>query len=379
MSAPRVLITGGAGFVGLTIVQQLVERHSDWKLIVVDINPLDDEYAFKNGIDFVKIDLKDEYQCMQAVRDAQPTLVIHTAGRVPGGLTRYGRRGRDAVWDINVEGTRNMLKASKENGAQAFIYTGSCTSVTDDLDHEYPNFDETVPFPKKLLVYGETKVKDPGIGYTYRSINYVQAAAEELVIAANSEKMATCSLRPSTICGRNDYQLVPSIQACIEKWETPFVIGNDDNLYDFTFVDNVAHAHVLAAENLLTTKTAAGEAILISNDQPITFRDFMLAIWAQFDHVPPFVVTIPPFLAHFYGAVCEWLAWLRGRKTTLSRGSVKDAMGTRYANLDKARRLLGYAPIVDMWDAVRISCDALKIRMGTKMEPARSDGWGHTY
>lgn len=192
--------------------------------------------------------------------------------------------------------------------------------------------------------------------------------------------MATCALRPSVILGREDYQLVPSIQACIEKGETPFVIGSGDNLYDFTFVDNVAHAHVLAAENLLSTKSVAGEAILISNDQPITFRDFMLAIWAQFDHVPPFALSIPAPLATFYGLVLEWAAWTRGAKTTVCRGSVKDALGTRYANLDKAKQLLGYAPIVDIWDGVRISCDALKERIKeSKGQALRSDGWGHAY
>lgn len=211
-------------------------------------------------------------------------------------------------------------------------------------------------------------------------VNFRQAEAEKLVMAANSEKMATCSLRPSVILGREDYQLVPSIQACIEKRETPFIIGDGNNLYDFTFVDNVAHAHVLAAENLLTTKTVAGEVILISNDQPITFRDFMLSIWAQFDHVPPFTISIPAPLATFYGLLCEWVAWLRGAKTTVCKGSVKDALGTRYADLTKAKKILGYAPIVDMWDGVRISCDSLKKRISdSKGEVVRSDGWGHTY
>lgn len=208
----------------------------------------------------------------------------------------------------------------------------------------------------------------------------MQAAAEKLVLDANTEKLTTCSLKPSVILGRDDYQLVPSIHACIGKGETPFIIGNGNNLYDFTFVDNVAHAHVLAVENLFTTKTAAGEAILISNDQPITFRDFMLAIWAQFDHVPVFSINIPAPLATLFGSITEWTAWLSGSKTTLCRGSVKDALGTRYASQEKARRLLGYEPIVDIWDGVRISCDALKERIARRQSEARrKDSWGHEY
>lgn len=185
--------------------------------------------------------------------------------------------------------------------------------------------------------------------------------------------MATCSLRPSTILGRDDYQLVPAIQACIEKFETPFIIGSGNNLYDFTYVENVAQAHVLAVENLLSTRTAAGEAILISNDQPITFRDFMLAIWAHWDHTPPFEVVIPARLAWAVGAVCEAVGWMTGTRTTLCRGSVKDAIGTRYCSQEKAQRLLGYHPKVDLWEGLRISCDVSTHTSSFRHRPANND------
>lgn len=187
----------------------------------------------------------------------------------------------------------------------------------------------------------------------------MQALAEPHVLAANAPGFATCTLRPSTIMGREDYQLVPAIHACIDKFETPWIIGTDDNLYDFTFVDNVAHAHVLAVDNLLTTQTAAGEAIFISNNQPVTFRDFMKAIWGQFGHKPPFEMRIPTPLAWFVGLSAEVYhkAFVRSGKATLSRGSVRDAMQTAYSNQTKAQQLLGYWPVVDIWDGVRISCD----------------------
>lgn len=184
-----------------------------------------------------------------------------------------------------------------------------------------------------------------------------QARAEELVLATNDEKLATCVLRPSVILGPGDYNLIPSIHACIAKGETPYLIGTGDNLFDFAVVDNVAYAHVLAVRNLLSTKFAAGQAFFISNDSPITFRDFMLAVWAQFDHTPPFTVRIPARVAGFMGYLAEWHTRITGSKTTLCRGSVKDAVGTRYANIDKAKRLLGYTPKVALWDGVRISCD----------------------
>lgn len=169
--------------------------------------------------------------------------------------------------------------------------------------------------------------------------------------------MATCSLRPSVLCGPGDYQLVPAIHACIEKWETPFIIGDGLNLWDVTYVTNIADAHVLAAENLSSSKTAAGEAFFIQNNEPITFRDFCLAIWAHFGHIPPFEITIPESLAFFAGMVSECATWVTGTATTLSRGSVRDACSVRYAKGNKAKDILGYEARVGIVDAVRLSCE----------------------
>ena len=164
---PRVLITGGSGFVGATIVQLLHRVHPGWIITVLDIKP---RAAGKWGpeipnadenIDFIEASVTDFEAVKRAIEQARPTVFVHTAGLVPGGLDRYSQKNREGVFRVNVEGTRNVLAAAKELGVKCFVYTGSCTSITDDLDHEYPNFNESVPFPDKSLVYGESKVLQP--------------------------------------------------------------------------------------------------------------------------------------------------------------------------------------------------------------------------
>lgn len=173
--------------------------------------------------------------------------------------------------------------------------------------------------------------------------------------------MATCSLRPSVLTGPGDYQLLPAIHACIAKGETPWVVGNGRNYWDVTLVQNVADAHVLAVENLVSsTKTAAGEAFFIQNNEPITFRDFCLTIWRNFGHIPPFTVHIPESLAWLVGLVAECYTWLTGTPTTLSRGSVNDACHMRYASGDKARRILGYEARLGLEEGIRLSCEVCK-------------------
>ncbi|KAJ5236218.1 hypothetical protein N7489_006309 [Penicillium chrysogenum] len=111
-------------------------------------------------------------------------------------------------------------------------------------------------------------------------------------------------------------------------------------------------------ENLLTSRTAAGEAFFIQNNEPIVFRDFCLATWAHFGHVPPFEMHIPKSLAYFAGLACETVTWLMGTTTTLSRGSVRDACATRYASGNKAKEILGYEARIGIEEAIRLSCEA---------------------
>lgn len=172
----------------------------------------------------------------------------------------------------------------------------------------------------------------------------------------------TCSLRPSVTIGPGDSHTVRIIHACIAKGETPFVIGSGLNMYDFAWVGNIADAHVLAVENLLGPKTAAGQAFFLSNGEPVPFRDFCRAVWAQFGHVPPFEVRIPKAVAWFTGYMLEWVTWLTGTDATIRRGSVKDYCMEAYANLDKARRVLGYRPRVGLDEAVEISCRVSSVR-----------------
>ena len=177
------------------------------------------------------------------------------------------------------------------------------------------------------------------------------------MLGASSKHFATCAFRPSILFGPGDHLLVPQIHELIVKGETPYVIGDGDNLWDLAYVGNIADAHVLAVENLISSKTAAGQAFLLSNEEPIAFRDLCLAIWANFGHYPPFEVRIPFSIAYLAGYIAEWLTLITGTPFSLSRGSVLDACATRYWSGAKARRVLGYKPRVGLEEGLRISCN----------------------
>lgn len=367
----RILVTGGSGFLGNACISAIQEAHPTWTIISLDLKP----HKTQQHTQFIHADITSIQETHDAILKANPDAIIHTAGWVPNGLKRYSSNPalRAQVFAINVQGTRNVVAAAKQTHCRALVHTSSCTVLSDDLAHDYPNMHEDIPTGNATLSYGASK-----------------AVAEPVVLEANSERMATCALRPATIIGPGDnFGVVAAIHNCIAKGETPFVIGDGDNMYDFVYITNVADAHLLALENLLahqsgsplrkspdaTTadekngnlvemdgvlekgESAAGKAFFISNQEPVYFRDFMLAIWAHWGHYPPFTVKVPGQIAWFAGLIADIVTWWTGAEPTLGRGSVSDALGTRYSNNARAKRVLGYVPRVGFVDAVRLACE----------------------
>lgn len=151
----RVLVTGGTGFVGSFIVNALLEKHPDWEVIILDLIIPD---LPKENVKYEKGSVTEMAALESVFERIKPNVVVHTAGIVPELAKRYTREDERRVYHVNVTGTQNMLQVAKEHGAEAFVWTGSCTAVIDDMRREYRNIDESVPTSTNSLIYGESKV-----------------------------------------------------------------------------------------------------------------------------------------------------------------------------------------------------------------------------
>jgi sterol-4alpha-carboxylate 3-dehydrogenase (decarboxylating) len=340
MEQTNVLITGGCGFLGTAIVSALLKTNR-FSITAVDINPPSlGSSTFPTKVRYVRADVLDPEALQKVFDEAKPAIVIHTVGVYPLGTARYSMKGSDPVFKINIEGTRNVLQASLSCGAKGLVYTSSITVVCDVLTEDFKNVDETWPTNRANTSYGQSK-----------------AIAEALVLAANTTTFSTCALRSAPIFGPNDNTVIPTIHGLIGVYQTPFILGEATNLQDYVYVDNVADAHVLAVSNLLNSQTAAGQAMFITNGEPVTLRNLCLAIWKEFGHVPKFEVRIPEGVAWWMGWAAEWGSWVTGTEASLSRGVVSDGCRVRYVSIGKARGLLGYRPRVGLAEGVRISCE----------------------
>ncbi|PKY07142.1 C-3 sterol dehydrogenase/C-4 decarboxylase [Aspergillus campestris IBT 28561] len=374
-----VLVVGGCGFLGWHIVDQLLNFPSEndpsvalpkpsgdprfeypklserypknvAKVAVVDLRTTNNRLP---GADYYDGDITSVESMLDVFRAVKPDVVIHTA--TPSVLDG----NKPLLRKVNVDGTKTLLEvAGGAHGdwgskCKAFVYTSS-SSVVHDTQSDLINVTEEWPYvrgERQLEYYSETK-----------------ADAEELVLKynrASPTKMLTCAIRPAGIYGEKDTTFTFKILEHASKASRTVLrmqLGSNNNLFDFTYVGNVAYSHMLAAYRLLATHTRYesgqgdlldyeridGEAFNITNDHPVYFWDMTHAAWALTDRVvePQDVYELPEGLLGPIGGLAESVMGLFGKTPRLTSRMVRYSCMTRYYSCDKAKWRLGYKPIV---------------------------------
>lgn len=141
---------------GAAVIRTLQQRHPDWIIHNLDLKlPRVDQQVL-----FDTADITSKADVDAVFAKVKPDVVVHTAGIVPSGEKRYNtsKEVRDWVFGINLGGTQNVMSAAKEHGCKAMVFTSSCTVVSDDLEHDYPYMDETLPVGNATVPYGQSKV-----------------------------------------------------------------------------------------------------------------------------------------------------------------------------------------------------------------------------
>ena len=350
ISLGHVLITGGSGFLGHHIVKLLSSRKACSKLTVLDLKKPENPVS---GVDYQNGDLTDYDAMLSLLQKLKPDAVIHTAGPV------HTTKSKDMMYKVNVDGTKNLVRASRETGVKAFVYTSSA-SVIHDTKSDLVNANEDYP-----LVMGKNQPE-------YYTTTKAQAEMHVLASnrAASHPKFLTAALRPSAMFGEGDVQLLPPGLSAYYRGQTKVQIGRNENLFDFTEITNVAHAHHLCLAGLLATRDREdkggakpldhekvdGEAFFITNDSPVYFFDFARMVWAAAgDKTQPSQVwSLSKDLGLLIATIMEVVFWvMRWGKPNLTRQQVQYTCMTRYFNIDKAKMRLAYLPVVEMNEGIR--------------------------
>ncbi|KAJ2158061.1 erg26, C-3 sterol dehydrogenase [Coemansia sp. RSA 552] len=330
------LVIGGEGFLGRAIVDALTERRratgSRDELRVLDIrcnHPDDHEVRFFQG------DICNRADVEKALNadGHTATVVFHTASPIMKAPETLHTR-------VNVEGTRVVLDVCRKAGVDKLVYTSSASVVYSGKALEY--VDESIGYAEPFAdYYSETK-----------------AIAEKMVLEHNDKYgMRTAVLRPSGIFGPGDRQTTPGALLAQRK-NIPVLIqvGNNTALFDFTYVGNLADAHLLCADRLYDDNVS-GQVFFITNDEPTGMWSFMRLLWAQVGDTRGPKLIIPTLVATIILGLLRILAAVR-----IIRHEVPFVFGMtftpRYFNITKAKKYLGYKPRVPYSEGVPIAVNA---------------------
>jgi nucleoside-diphosphate-sugar epimerase len=287
-SLPHLFLTGGSGFIGSRIVEELLANDSPLKpskISVFDTKPY--EGVQHEIVEFIQGDVRDYTAIEKASKNAD--IAIHSAA-----IIDWGTKSKQEVLDINVEGTKNMIKACKTNNIKNLLYTSSLDAVFRGST-PLVDIDETLPYPTTHpTIYCESK-----------------KLGELAILEAHSTDLKTCILRPSDVYGEADPYHIDSL---IDMANSGFYVrlGNGSSKCQHVYVGNMAYAHVLAANALWNNnKKVEKEIYFITDGKGANFFKFFDQIVEGVGYkIFPKNAWIPKKLAYSIGSISEGIAVL---------------------------------------------------------------------
>lgn len=297
------LITGGAGFIGSNIVSELVK--CGCRIRVIDnlsTGRIENISEHIQDIDFINGDIRN----LETVRTAMKEIdyVLHEAA-----LPSVPRSVADPIASVenNVNGTLNVLVAARDTGVKRLVYASS-SSVYGDTK-VLPKSEDMVPKP--LSPYATSKLSGE-----YLCKNFYQLYGLE-----------TVALRYFNVFGpRQDpasqyAAVIPKFMALLRQNESPQVYGDGEQTRDFTYVQNVVTANLLAC----VAPNASGEVMNIACGERISLNQLLGTVNKLLEtNIQPTYVAPRP-------------------------GDVKDSL----ADVSKAKSILGYRPSVEVREGLK--------------------------
>ncbi|MFT3928286.1 MAG: NAD-dependent epimerase/dehydratase family protein [Myxococcales bacterium] len=315
---PLCVVTGGAGFLGRSIVKYLLDQGYRVRVFDRAGHPdLDPRAELFLG------DVRNRDEVRRAFAGAGT--VFHTASIIylAGVASAKTRR---QVFDVNVGGTQNVIDACLECGVPRLVHTSTNNVV---FDRELVDSDERAAYAKRWIdLYTETKM-----------------LSERAVLAEGRRgKLRTCALRPGGIWA--PYGGGVMIDKVLDQIAQGTLIARigAGGLADNTHVENLCEAELLAARALLEKpELVSGEAYFITDGEPMDPVDWFAPLVEGLGAKLP-TRRLPASVMYGLGYACEWAARWGKKAPLLTRVEVLKVTRRHSFRIDKAREHLGYTP-----------------------------------
>ena len=309
----KVLVTGGAGFIGSNLCEKLLELN--YYVVCLDnfsTGKRENIAPFLNNPDFFLIegDIRNLETCRRAVENVEYVLHEAALGSVPRSI-------KDPVTsnEVNVSGFLNMLIAARDAKVKRFIYAASSSTYGDS--QKLPKVEDVIGKP--LSPYAVTKY-----------VNELYAG-----VFAKTYGMETVGLRYFNVFGKRQdpdgayAAVIPLFVKKLINHESPVINGNGEYSRDFTYVKNVVQMNLLAMEetnqNVINQvyNTAFGERTTLNQ-----LVEYLIEFLSEFDKT---IADIEPV----YG---------QNRA-----GDIPHSL----ASIEKAKKMLNYNPLYSMREGLK--------------------------
>ncbi len=319
----HALVTGAAGFLGRYIVEQLLARGEQVRAMC---RRPDAELTAK-GAEVFLCDIRNAEAVAQAAAGVE--VVFHAAG-VAGIWGPW-----EHFYAVNTLGTRNVIEACRKASVQRLVYTSS-PSVTFNGQAQCA-VDESEPYPERWLCHYQ----------------HTKAMAEQEVLAATGDRLATCALRPHLIWGPRDTQLIPRLLERARQGKLRRV-GDGSNLIDTVYVENAAAAHVQAADALWPGSPVAGKTYFITQGEPVACWEWIDRL-LELHELPPVRKSISTGTAWRVGAVLETIWNTLGLRSDppMTRFLAAQLGRPHYFRIERAWHDFGYHPLISTEEGLR--------------------------
>lgn len=300
----KVLITGGAGFIGSNLCEYFLSK--DYYVVCLDNFATGhkkniDNFLLSNKFQLIEGDIRDIEVCKKAVIGVDYILHQAALGSVPRSL-------KDPLTsnEVNVNGFLNMLWAAKEAGVKRFVYAASSSTYGDS--ELLPKVEETIGKP--LSPYAITK--------------YVNELYAE--IFGKSYGLETIGLRYFNVFGRKQdpngayAAVIPKFVMQLMKHESPTINGDGNYSRDFTYIDNVIQMNELAM--LSSNPKAINTVFNTAYGERTTLNDLIIILKRELSKFDPQI---------------ENVEIIYGENRS---GDIPHSL----ASIEKAKDLLGYNP-----------------------------------
>lgn len=311
-----VALTGASGYTGGRLLEALRRRGDEVRALV---RPASISEALRaSGATLVEGDLADPGALARLVEGADAVVHVAAVYRTAGHPDSYYR-------DVNVGGTSRLLEAALAAGVRRFVHT-STVGVHGHV--ESPPADETAPFA-------------PGDIY-----QATKAEAEALALGFHRTRgLGVAVVRPGAIYGPGETRLLKLFRAIARGRYA--IVGDGQSFYHPVYIDDLVQGFLLA----LDRDEAVGESFLICGPEYVTQQE-LAALVARHTggRVLPFHVPARP--VQWAGGLVEAVCVPLGIDPPLHRRRVDFWTKSRAFSIEKARRVLGYAPKVPLEEGI---------------------------